>query len=150
MRIVLWLMRCPARITLLLLTQIVSSNFTTEASKLKFSTQIQRADVTPSHVFIFGLGYSGLALVSSLRRDFPDCVISGTCRSLDKAENLKKFGIQPFIFDPDVRFTGILFNVLSCNTFATHASLVIFVSYSFLSCAKLNVLISTGQRIWIG
>jgi hypothetical protein len=110
MGIILWLARCHTSIALLLLIQIVSTNFTTEASKLKFSTQIQRADVTPSHVFIFGLGYTGLALVSSIKRVFPDCVISGTCRSLDKAENLKKFGIQPFIFDPDVRSNDLLLN----------------------------------------
>ena len=132
MRIVQWLAFCPTSIALLLLIQIVSTNLTTEASKLKFSTQIQRADVTPSHVFIFGLGYSGLALVSSLKRAFPDCVISGTCRSLDKADNLKKFGIQPFIFDPDVRSDSILFDILIYGTFTPNFSLVIVYNISHL------------------
>jgi hypothetical protein len=127
---ILWLSHCPTSITLLLLIQMVSTNFTAEASKLKFSTPIQRADITPSHVFIFGLGYSGLALVSSIQRVFPDCVISGTCRSLDKAENLKKFGIQPFIFDPDVRSNNILLSLSKFDIFTSHVSLVIFLSVS--------------------
>jgi hypothetical protein len=147
MGIILWLARCPTSIALLLLIQIVSTNFTTEASKLKFSTQIQRADVTPSHVFIFGLGYSGLALVSSIKRVFPDCVISGTCRSLDKAENLKKFGIQPFIFDPDVRSNDFLLNA---SKFGVFMSTDLSLSYPFLHSFKLNLLLPAGQRTWIG
>ena len=95
-------MHCLSSITLLVLILVASTNFTTEATKPMSSRQIQRVDVIPSHVFIFGLGYTGLALVSSIKNKFPQCVISGTCRSVDKAVNLKKFGIQPFIFDPDV------------------------------------------------
>lgn len=94
-------------VTWLLLILAVSTTFTTEASKLTSSTQIRRSDIIPSHVFIFGVGYTGLELVSSIKKNFPHCVISGTCRSVEKAADLKKLGIQPFIFDPNVRSTGI-------------------------------------------
>ena len=72
------------------------------AAKLTAYTCKSSTSLAPNHVFIFGLGYTGLALASSIKSQFPDCIISGTCRSIEKAENLKKFGIQPFIFDPDV------------------------------------------------
>eukprot|EP00596_Hydrurales_sp_CCMP1899_P002147 CAMPEP_0119036484 /NCGR_PEP_ID=MMETSP1177-20130426/4212_1 /TAXON_ID=2985 /ORGANISM="Ochromonas sp, Strain CCMP1899" /LENGTH=481 /DNA_ID=CAMNT_0006996413 /DNA_START=450 /DNA_END=1895 /DNA_ORIENTATION=- len=38
---------------------------------------------------------------------YPDCSISGTCRSKDKSENLMKFGIQPHIFNPDENDSGL-------------------------------------------
>ena len=84
----------------LLLHVIVTTSF-----QLRMSTggnQKSGTFLVPNHVFIFGLGYTGLALVSAIKREYPECIISGTCRSLDKAENLKKFGIETYIFDPDV------------------------------------------------
>ena len=63
---------------------------------------LQKLAKSPTHVFIFGLGYTGLALVASIKEKFPDCLVSGTCRSVDKATNLLGLGIQSFIFDPDV------------------------------------------------
>lgn len=51
----------------------------------------------------------GLALVSSVQRQYPMCAISGTCRSLDKAKNLEKFGIRAYIFNPDVRDVWLSF-----------------------------------------
>ena len=55
---------------------------------------------TPQHVFIFGLGYTGLGLASTLTR-FPGCVVSGTCRTDDKVKALNDLGIDAHVFDTD-------------------------------------------------
>lgn len=90
-------------IGLIILSQITkSTSYGTSPVK-----SMNAKKVVPSHIFIFGLGYTGLALVSSIKKRYPDCLISGTCRSLDKAESLMKFGIVPYIFDPDVSFDAV-------------------------------------------
>ena len=71
-------------------------------SALRPPASLHKLAKSPTHVFIFGLGYTGLALVASIKEKFPDCLVSGTCRSVDKATNLLGLGIQSFIFDPDV------------------------------------------------
>lgn len=57
----------------------------------------------PRHVFIFGLGYTGLALASDLLARYPGgaCVVSGTCRTVDKASALTTLGIDAHVFDTD-------------------------------------------------
>ena len=57
----------------------------------------------PRHVFIFGLGYSGLAFASDLLARYPGgaCVVSGTCRTDDKAAALTALGIDAHVFDTD-------------------------------------------------
>lgn len=89
-------------VTLLLLIELTWTNSLVAKPDIFATPKIESTKVIPSHVFIFGLGYTGLALASSLKSKFPDCLISGTCRSISKAENLRKFGIQTHIFDPDV------------------------------------------------
>lgn len=89
-------------VSLLLLTELKWTNSLVAKPDIFATPKVESTKGIPSHVFIFGLGYTGLALASSLRTKFPDCLISGTCRSISKAENLRKFGIQTHIFDPDV------------------------------------------------
>jgi nucleoside-diphosphate-sugar epimerase len=48
------------------------------------------------HLFIFGLGYSSLAIATlAMRRGFS---VSGTTRSAEKAERLRGLGIEAFLF----------------------------------------------------
>ena len=90
----------------------------------------------PSHVFIFGLGYTGLALASSIKNQFPNCIVSGTCRSEDKAENLRKFGIRTFVFDPDVRFHQIPTKVDRVSQICWREHLPEYSYHIFLLCWK--------------
>jgi hypothetical protein len=57
----------------------------------------------PRHVFIFGLGYTDLALASDLLARYPGaaCVVSGTCRTDDKVAALAALGIDAHVFDTD-------------------------------------------------
>jgi hypothetical protein len=52
-------------------------------------------------VFIFGLGYTSLGIVNQLLQSLPNCVVSGTCRSTEKADSLKKLGIDAHVFNID-------------------------------------------------
>ncbi|PTW62533.1 nucleoside-diphosphate-sugar epimerase [Breoghania corrubedonensis] len=56
-------------------------------------------------LFVFGLGYSANAFVENMR-DRLDW-IGGTTRSQAKAENLRKAGIEPFLFDGQAPGQGI-------------------------------------------
>lgn len=49
------------------------------------------------HAMILGAGYSGKAIANNLQAHIPQ--ISGTTRSPDKAEQLEKLGIKPFVFN---------------------------------------------------
>ena len=55
------------------------------------------------NVFIFGVGYTGLALAHAIQRRWPNkCTISGTCRTKEKAEHLQRtYGVDAFKFDVD-------------------------------------------------
>ena len=100
--LVVGVIRSFLTISFLFLTELTWTNSLVAKTDLLATSKIELPRGDPSHVFIFGLGYTGLALASSLKTKFPDCLISGTCRSLSKADNLKKLGIQTHIFDPDV------------------------------------------------
>lgn len=52
-------------------------------------------------VFIFGLGYTGLGVANVIMKKFPDCVVSGTCRSEEKKESLTNLGIDAHCFNVD-------------------------------------------------
>ena len=58
-------------------------------------------------VFIWGLGYTGLGISNNLvnlaRTELgePECVVSGTCRSEEKAQSLRRLGIDAHVFDVD-------------------------------------------------
>ena len=55
-------------------------------------------------VFIWGLGYTGLGIANILLKNqylHQECVVSGTCRTYEKAQNLRKLGIDAHIFDVD-------------------------------------------------
>jgi nucleoside-diphosphate-sugar epimerase len=49
------------------------------------------------HVMIFGCGYSGTAIAKAFGES--GMRVSGTTRSADKAEDLRKAGIEAFVFD---------------------------------------------------
>jgi len=51
------------------------------------------------NVFFFGLGFSSQASIASLRSGGPNVNISGTVRSPEKAEVLKRDGIDAHVFD---------------------------------------------------
>jgi nucleoside-diphosphate-sugar epimerase len=53
--------------------------------------------MTAPHLFCFGLGYTALALARQLAAG--GWVISGTCRSADKAAALRKKGFAAYLFD---------------------------------------------------
>jgi nucleoside-diphosphate-sugar epimerase len=53
----------------------------------------------PRRLFVFGLGYSALALAARLRAK--GWSIAGTCRSEDKQRELAARGIKAFLFDRD-------------------------------------------------
>ena len=56
----------------------------------------------PTDIFIFGLGYTGLAVARAAKQEWGDgCRIAGTCRSQHKADALRKIGIEAFPFDID-------------------------------------------------
>jgi len=56
----------------------------------------------PKHLFIFGLGYTGLAISELFSSTFgPQLKISGTCREVEKQANLNRLGIDTHIFDLD-------------------------------------------------
>jgi len=56
----------------------------------------------PTDIFIFGLGYTGLAVARAAKQEWGDvCRIAGTCRSQHKANALRKIGIEAFPFDID-------------------------------------------------
>jgi nucleoside-diphosphate-sugar epimerase len=48
-------------------------------------------------LFVFGLGYSALALAKALKKD--GCSIAGTCRGADGVHRLEQHGIDPVQFD---------------------------------------------------
>jgi nucleoside-diphosphate-sugar epimerase len=52
--------------------------------------------MTKPHLFCFGLGYSGLTLAHKLLAD--GWLVSGTCRTKDKADRLIREGIGAFVF----------------------------------------------------
>jgi nucleoside-diphosphate-sugar epimerase len=58
-------------------------------------------------VFIWGLGYTGLGISNVLLQlprtetGEPGCVVSGTCRSEEKAQSLRKLGIDAHVFNVD-------------------------------------------------
>lgn len=54
-----------------------------------------------NRVFIFGIGYTGRFLIDEILQKYPHCHISGTCRSVEKADQLQKLGIEAFPFDMD-------------------------------------------------
>ena len=51
--------------------------------------------------FIFGLGYTGIALAQRLVRD--DWEVCGTCTTEEKVERLASVGIKGFLFDPQLQ-----------------------------------------------
>jgi len=51
------------------------------------------------HLFCFGLGYTGTILAQSLLQD--GWRVSGTCRSVEKAAQLRELGIETSLFDRD-------------------------------------------------
>ena len=55
----------------------------------------------PAHVFIFGLGYTGLAIASYIKREYLDCIVSGCCTKEEKVEALRKLGINAVVFNTD-------------------------------------------------
>ena len=61
----------------------------------------------PTHVFIFGLGYTGLAIASAIRKSYAECIVSGTCRASEKVESLRNLGIQSYVFNPDETNEGL-------------------------------------------
>lgn len=52
------------------------------------------------HLFCFGLGYSAITMAKQLLSE--GWRVSGTCRTLEKCEELRKFGITAYIFDEDL------------------------------------------------
>lgn len=58
-------------------------------------------------VFIFGLGYTGLGIANVIRKNYPDCVVSGTCRSEEKMESLRNLDIDAHCFDLDGEISGL-------------------------------------------
>jgi nucleoside-diphosphate-sugar epimerase len=55
--------------------------------------------MTARHLFCFGLGYTALALARRLRGS--GWVVSGTCRTADKAAKLREAGLHAELFDRD-------------------------------------------------
>ncbi len=53
----------------------------------------------PGHLFCFGLGYTGTVLARLLLQD--GWRVSGTCRSPEKAAELRALGIAAYLFDRD-------------------------------------------------
>ncbi len=56
-------------------------------------------------LFVFGMGYSSRAFVEEARARFD--WIGGTTRSPEKAEDLRKDGIEPFLFDGTCKGQGV-------------------------------------------
>ncbi|GAB4513936.1 MAG: SDR family oxidoreductase [Roseibium sp.] len=56
-------------------------------------------------LFVFGAGYSSKAFIAKVRGRFD--WIGGTTRSAEKAEALRKAGIEPFLFDGETPGDGI-------------------------------------------
>lgn len=56
-------------------------------------------NLTPGGLFVFGLGYSALRLADGLLA--AGWVVSGTCRSSEKASALQERGIDAVVFDRD-------------------------------------------------
>ncbi len=55
--------------------------------------------MTRSHLFCFGLGYTALALAHRLAA--PEWLVTGTCRSTEKAAALRDAGYSAVLFDRD-------------------------------------------------
>jgi len=51
-----------------------------------------------SRVMVLGLGYVGLAVASSIRRQWPDVQVSATCRNPHKAGILRAHGIPTYVY----------------------------------------------------
>jgi nucleoside-diphosphate-sugar epimerase len=61
--------------------------------------------MTAPQVFVFGLGYTGLAFARALRE--AGVAVGGTVRSADKAEALRSEGIKALVFDGSTRSTAV-------------------------------------------
>ncbi|WP_029062139.1 SDR family oxidoreductase [Labrenzia sp. DG1229] len=56
-------------------------------------------------LFVFGVGYSSTAFVEEVRGRFE--WIGGTTRSMEKADALRKLGVEPFLFNGEAKGDGI-------------------------------------------
>ena len=77
-------------------------------------------------VFIWGLGYTGIGIANVLLHlpkmelGEPGCVVSGTCRSQEKAESLRKLGIDAHVFDVDSDDLSLSGNAKEALLASTH------------------------------
>lgn len=66
---------------------------------LSFSASVSISQLRPKSAFIFGLGFVGRRFASQLVGDGWD--VAGTCRSAEKAQELKSLGIRALLFDDE-------------------------------------------------
>jgi nucleoside-diphosphate-sugar epimerase len=94
------------------------------------------------HLFCFGLGYTSLNLARKLKQQGWN--ISGTCRSLEKQRELKREGIQAFLFsEPDLKSLNNATHVLvSIPPFEDAGDIVL----EYFESALLNA----PQIKWLG
>ena len=80
------------------------------AKSREISASLGTSDLGPDkpHVFIFGLGYTGLAIASYIKRVYPACKVSGSCTKEEKVSSLRNLGINAVLFNSDSCYGGSL------------------------------------------
>ena len=75
----------------------------------------------PPQLFIFGVGYTGLAVARAARQRWGQaCRIAGTCRTQYKADALQQVGIEAFPFDLDGEYQPLSGRALETLQQSTH------------------------------
>ena len=83
-------------------------------------TAVQASSVSRD-IFIFGVGYTGLAVARAARQRWGNaCRVAGTCRSQQKADALNKLGIEAFPFDIDGEYQPLSGQALATLQRSTH------------------------------
>lgn len=96
-------------------------------------------------LFVFGAGFSSRAFIEEVKDRFD--WIGGTTRSAEKAEALRKTGIEPFLFDGEGRGDGI------AEALATATHVLVSIAPNEAGDPVLNQHggdIAKGLPAWIG
>jgi hypothetical protein len=106
-------------------------------------------------VFIFGLGYTGLAIAQSIRDQFPDCSVCGTCRTLEKAKTLRHLGLDACVFNPDDSYEGLDSSGIEALVSSSHILTTIppvadFDKDPVLEFHRKDILSAKGESVWAG
>ena len=109
---------------------------------------------SPSRLFIFGFGYTTLALLRSLRADGGVWEVSGACTSKEKAQALREAGVDAHVWHPDDDGQGLTSAGLQALHAATHVLSSVPPAADFSRDPVLQLhgpqLASHGRLCWCG